>query len=63
MTTYSHSRISTFEQYKYKLQYLDKDREIRGNICYNDKETFVHFEMNEFLKMFERAYIKYFKSV
>ena len=35
MTTYSHSRISTFEQcrYKYKLQYIDKTKpEIENTI-------------------------------
>ena len=40
MPTYSHSKLSTFEQcpYKYKLHYIDKEPEdIPTTIEYNEK--------------------------
>lgn len=44
---------------------IHKEGGIGGNIRYNNKEVFVHFEMkmDEFLKMFEKAYINYFRSL
>ena len=42
MTTYSHSRLSTFEncKYKYKLQYIDKINELKDmDLIDEDKDN------------------------
>jgi len=44
---------------------IHKEGGIGGNIKYNGKEIFIHFDlqMDQFLSMFEKAYLNYWKDI